>query len=173
MYVHRQTQASGLAGNVVEKKILEAGVIMREWNIAFDEMRINLLDQLNRFVRPKIERAQVSSFKLDGHGPVLLLHFKYGRYDFGGVFLEGGRRCLTIYIFQVTAQQHGFSLKEKLAVRRFTSQAGVFQRIHQSVIKGDPAKARRLQAASQGYAIGEFDFNAKLVQGPIGKIIAL
>src|SRR4051794_32366767 len=127
MDVHRQAEASGFAGNIAEKEVLQPGVIVRRRNVAFDEVRINLLNRLKRLGRSKVERTQISRLKFDGHSAILLLYFKHGRNDFRDVVLERWRQCVAVNVFKVAAQQHGLTLEEKLAVRRLTSQAGIFQ----------------------------------------------
>ena len=53
MDVHRQAQASGFAGNIAKQKVLQPSVIGCQRNVAFDKVRINLLDQLDRLGGPK------------------------------------------------------------------------------------------------------------------------
>src|SRR5256885_12731652 len=73
--VHSHSQATGLAGHIEEKKILQRLVIGRRWLAAFYKFSVSRARF--HFVRIiKVELTQIGSFEFHGHRAVFFLSLK-------------------------------------------------------------------------------------------------
>ncbi len=120
----------------------------------------------------EVERAQVCCLKLDGHRAVFLLLLQQRCNYLRGVGRQCRRQRLQAKLLEVALHHQLFAGEENLAVGRLLLQRGVIEREQQGVVERYPAKARRRQPASHGHAIGQLGLDAKLVEHPVGIVVA-
>src|SRR6185312_6493909 len=93
MKVHGKAEPSGFTGDIAEKIILKLCVLSTRGNSALDKVRVDgvgLCHVSRRVGRngAEVERAQIRSFKLDGHRAFFLLQFQGGSDDPLSVFSQ-------------------------------------------------------------------------------------